>query len=74
VSGWIIASEGAEMIEILAVDPRHGVITDDLVWGRPRRRPYRKTTRRRPALESESPAAGPGFHVNPPEWEASDDG
>ncbi len=35
------------MREALGVDPRHGVVTFDLRWGKPRRRKFAKTTAKR---------------------------
>ena len=42
------SAEGEVTRDTLGVDPRRGVVTLDLRWTKPRRRPYRKTGVRRP--------------------------
>ena len=80
--GWIVAGEGAEMIEILAVDPRHGVITDDLTWSRGRRRPMTKAAAseamsaraRAGAPDMRKPGLTTGPRDTPTAFEGGDDG
>jgi hypothetical protein len=74
----VIASEGREFFEEFVTAPHLGVVTDDLVWRKPRRREFAKTDAKRPrstssAPERPKPGLTPGLRDTPTAFEGGDD-